>query len=64
MLFFQAEVDEDDDGDGDVDDGYNPGEMKMKAAKLAAAVNDSNDKDTEGCYERVQLSHKQHQHRP
>lgn len=31
----------------DIDDGYNPQEMKLKASKLAQAVNEAEDKETE-----------------
>ena len=47
-LLFKAEVDDDDDLGDDGDDGYNPSEMKLKAAKLAQSVNEvADDKDTE-----------------
>ena len=45
----QADADDDDDmGDDDGDgSGFNVAEMKLKAAKLAADINDAEDRDTE-----------------
>ncbi|XP_059086744.1 striatin-3-like isoform X2 [Tigriopus californicus] len=47
FLSSEAEVDDDDEMNDDIDDGYNPQEMKLKASKLAQAVTEAEDKETE-----------------